>query len=73
MTDIKFTTDQFEALLKLAYIGNWIINANRTSDRIKEFEEVEAYLFSKTALFGLEEHLTMRNLSIPLATLNREK
>ncbi|HEV8052624.1 MAG TPA: hypothetical protein VGP47_09015 [Parachlamydiaceae bacterium] len=55
MTNIKFTKDQFEALLKLVYIGNWVINAGRTTDTIKEFNELDKYLFSKTSLFGLEE------------------
>lgn len=67
MTDIKFIKNQFEALLKLVYLGNWMVNADRTTDIIKEFEEVEKYLFSKTSLFGLEKYSYKEMPSYPSA------
>lgn len=65
MVDIKFTKEQFEALLKMAYLGNWVINAHRIDDIIEEFNEMEEYLFSKTALFGLEKYSDSQNPSFP--------
>lgn len=55
MTDIKFTKKQFQDLLILAYIGNWVINSHRGDQGINQFNELEEYLFSKTPLFGLEK------------------
>lgn len=44
---IDFTRDQFENLLKLVYLGGWMINGVRTEDeRVKKFHDIEQYLYS---------------------------
>lgn len=54
--EIKFTKEQYEALIKMLYLGNCMINGVRV-DRIKEFDDIENYLFSFAGDFGLENHV----------------
>lgn len=44
--------------MKLVYLGNWLANANRTSDAVKEYEEMEDYIFSFAPKFGLEKYMS---------------
>ena len=43
---IELSRQQFRYLLDLVYIGNWVINSTRENDRIKEYDQVEAPVFS---------------------------
>lgn len=43
---IELSEQQFRYLLDLTYIGNWVINSTRESDRIREYDQVESLLFS---------------------------
>ena len=43
--EIKFTKEQYENLMKLVYLGNWMINAIRTDDRVKKYDELKHYIF----------------------------
>ena len=43
---IELTRQQFRYLLDLVYIGNWVLNSTRDKDRIKEYDQVEALVFS---------------------------
>lgn len=56
---IDFTPKQFETLLKLAYLGNWMANAHREGSpedpQKEEYEEVEDYIFSFARQFGFDE------------------
>lgn len=54
---ITLTKKQFEALLKVVYLGNWMANAYRTDDKKEEYENIENYIFSKAPLFGLEKYM----------------
>jgi tRNA(Ile)-lysidine synthase TilS/MesJ len=58
---IGFTKKQFEVLLKLVYLGNWMANANRNGTlkdpMKKEYEEIENYIFSFTKQFGFDEYV----------------
>lgn len=54
---IEFTKEQFENLIKLVYLGNWMANANRTGDKIKKYENLEDYVFSFAKDFGLDEYV----------------
>lgn len=54
---INFTKEQFERLMKLVYLGNWMANAHRTDDIIKKYEELEHYIFSFAKDFGLEKYV----------------
>ena len=45
--DIKLTKDQYENLVKLVYLGNWMINGIRLhNEQVKKYEELEQYIFS---------------------------
>lgn len=67
MIQIEFTKEQYETLLKMAYMGNWMVNAHREEDVEEEFNQVEEYLFSKTSLFGLDHCSNEETPSIPSA------
>jgi hypothetical protein len=52
--DIKLTTSEFRHLLDLVYIGNWILNSARGSDRIETYDLVQEKLFSLAARNDLQ-------------------
>jgi len=58
---IEFTKEQFEALLKLVYLGNWLANANRDGSNenphLEEYEKIENYIFSFAKQFGFDEYV----------------
>lgn len=56
--EIKLTKEQYENLIKLVYLGNWMINAIRLKDeRIKKYDEIEQYIFSFAKEAGLENYI----------------
>lgn len=54
---IEFTKDQYESLIKLVYLGNWMINAIRVDDRIKKFDDLEQYIYSSAKEIGLDKYI----------------
>jgi len=58
---IGFTKEQFETLLKLVYLGNWMANANRDGSaedpHKEEYEKLEDYIFSFAKQFGFGEYV----------------
>lgn len=56
--EIKLTKEQYENLLKIVYLGNWMINAIRLEDeQIKKYDQVEQYIFSFAKDVGLEKYI----------------
>ena len=57
--NINFTKKQYESLIKICYLGNWIANSMRDDSKkdpsIKEYEKIEQYVYSFAKDFGLEE------------------
>jgi hypothetical protein len=51
---INFTKKQYEDLLRLVYLGNWMANAHRVRNRIEKFNELESHIFSHAEDFGME-------------------
>jgi len=55
---INFTKKQFENLLKLCYIGNWMANAQRNGTKdepmVAKYEEIWEHLESLAPEFGLD-------------------
>ncbi len=51
--NIELSSKQFRRLLDLVYIGNWVLNSARGSDRIPDFDMVESYLFSQCPKYGM--------------------
>ena len=43
---IELTEQQYRYLLDLVYIGNWVLNSTRDTDRIREYDQVESVIFS---------------------------
>ncbi|MDR2734502.1 MAG: hypothetical protein LBC99_07665 [Spirochaetota bacterium] len=50
---LELNNTQFENLMKLAWLGNWIINANRT-ETFEEYEQALQLVLSRAAEAGLE-------------------
>ncbi len=50
---INLTNKQYRLLLDLVYTGAWLINAHR-DEALKEYEEVESYVYSFAKQFGLD-------------------
>jgi hypothetical protein len=60
---INFTNKQYEALLKLVYLGNWVANSNHvpgSKEIHASLEEVEEYVFSYAKDFGLKHFVDTR-------------
>lgn len=53
---INLTAKEFRMLLDMVYIGNWVLNATRGSDRFQEYDAIES------KLFGLCRHNNLRAL-----------
>lgn len=43
---IELTKQQYETLLELMYLGNWMANSHRTTDLISRYEEMEQLIHS---------------------------
>ncbi len=54
MKTVKFAKEQYEQLVKLIYLGDWLVNSFRT-ERITEFENIENHLYSQAKDFGLDK------------------
>lgn len=56
MMRIDLSEDQYRTLIKLAFLGNWLANAWRTSDReyLHEYEEVEQLIYAQAGALGEE-------------------
>ena len=52
--NIELTKKQYRRLLDLVYIGNWVLNSIRGSDRFEDYDELESYMFSQSLRFGLK-------------------
>jgi len=44
--NIELTELEFRRLLDMAYIGNWVLNSTRGSDRFGDYDNIESRLFS---------------------------
>lgn len=58
---VMFTKEQYLALVKAVYLGNWVANAHRTGqkgdERHEEYGNISDYFFSLAPEFGLPKHL----------------
>jgi len=47
MIEIKLTDEQYENLIKLVYLGTWMINGIRTpDDLVEKYEDLAHYIYS---------------------------
>lgn len=51
--NINLTDKEFRRLLDMVYIGNWILNSTRGTDRFKDYDLVESLLFAHCAKAGM--------------------
>ena len=51
--NIDLTGKEFRRLLDMVYIGNWILNSTRTTDRFEDYDLVQEKLFSLCAKNGM--------------------
>ena len=51
--NIYLTGKEFRRLLDMVYIGNWILNSTRTTDRFEDYDLVQEKLFSLCAKNGM--------------------
>ena len=54
---INFTKKQYELLIKIVYLGEWMINAHRTKDTYEEYSDLQNYINSFAKEFGLEKYI----------------
>ncbi len=52
--NLELTREQYEKLLELVYLGNWMVNAYRTDDYLEEYSELVSYIFSRAEEAGLQ-------------------
>lgn len=51
---IELTGKEFRRLLDMVYIGNWILNSTRGSDRFTDYDQVESKLFGLCRGTGMD-------------------
>ena len=44
--NIELTQKEYRRLLDMVYIGNWVLNSTRGSDRFSDYDHVESKIFS---------------------------
>ncbi len=58
---IELSKEQFFALLKAVYLGNWMANAHRDGSAedpiIREYEDISDFIFSQAPKFGFKEYV----------------
>ena len=52
---IEFTPKQYEKLMQLVCLGNWVINS-RLVKTLQEYDNVESYIYSFARDFGLDKY-----------------
>jgi hypothetical protein len=57
--NIKLTPQQYEDLLKVVYLGNYLVNNFRPDQPVDRFDALESYLFSLAKEFGLPRAMDM--------------
>ena len=51
--NIDLTGKEFRRLLDMVYIGNWVLNSTRASDRFEDYDLVQEKLFSLCTKNGM--------------------
>ena len=51
--NIDLTGKEFRRLLDMVYIGNWVLNSTRASDRLEDYDLVQEKLFSLCTKNGM--------------------
>ena len=59
--NIELTDKEFRRLLDMVYIGNWILNSARGTDRFEDYDHLERLIFSKCAKAGMNTLTEVRD------------
>lgn len=51
---IELSNKEFRRLLDMVYIGNWILNSTRGSDRFQDYDDLESKLFALCRTNGMD-------------------
>ena len=51
--NIELTTKEYRRLLDMVYIGNWILNSARGSDRFEDYDKLQEKLFARAPEAGM--------------------
>jgi hypothetical protein len=51
--DIKLNQSQYETLLRLVFLGNWVVNGFKEKDKEQATDDLENYVYAKARDFGL--------------------
>jgi hypothetical protein len=73
--DIKVTREQYEKLLHLAYLGNWMVNAYRTNDFIEDYNREAERIYGFAPSFGFKDMIDFdeaEGRTYPSAKLDEE-
>lgn len=57
MVEIKLTKAQYKDLVKLVYLGDWMVNSIRTDDKVDKYEDIKQYIYSFANKGGLSRHI----------------
>ena len=52
--NIELSEKEFRRLLDMVYIGNWILNSTRTTDRFEDYDIVQEKIFSLCSKSGMK-------------------
>ena len=64
--EVKMSEKQFRRLLDMVFIGNWVLNSARGSDRIRVYDQVESLLFSQCLLHDMPDLVdVVRGIAVP--------
>jgi hypothetical protein len=53
--EIKFTKRQYETLMRLVYLGTWVVNGFKADDKNEETDALEQHVYSQARKFGLDK------------------
>ena len=52
--NIELSKKEFRRLLDMVYIGNWILNSTRGTDRFADYDDLETKLFGLCRTTGMD-------------------
>jgi hypothetical protein len=55
--DLKLTKSQYETLMRLVYLGNWVVNGFREKDKDASTDALENYVYAKARECGLGDRI----------------
>jgi len=54
---IVLTKEQYEKLMELVYLGNWLVNSYRSDDRIEEYDRMAEHVLSFAPSMGRQDRV----------------